>query len=193
MGLASPYWQKIWTCDMLLQNLFHEFSTPNRRNGVCLWQQTSCRKQSQKKTLWGKSSRATRRGSTGITQRQNVSLCSRSLLIPWGQRKCTRCGQSHAHCFLWYGGRCSLWVRSTRPNCKPTVFFYKFWNIWDLLFLARGHRNGQQGPGRYITTMHHHTQNIPSRYYWQVMAFLSFTNHPTPLTWLCVTFGYSPN
>jgi hypothetical protein len=26
-----------------------------------------------------------------------------------------------AGCFLWYGGHCSLWVGSTRPNCKPTV------------------------------------------------------------------------
>ena len=27
----------------------------------------------------------------------------------------------------------------------------------------------------------------------EVMAFLSFSNHPTPLTWLRVTFGCSPN
>jgi len=27
----------------------------------------------------------------------------------------------------------------------------------------------------------------------QVMAFLSFSNHPTPLTWVRVTFGCSPN
>jgi len=47
-------------------------------------------------------------------------------------------------------------------------------------------------PGRYITTMCQHTQHIPSRYFWQVMAFLSFINHPAPLTWLRVTFGCSP-
>jgi len=29
-------------------------------------------------------------------------------------------------------------------------------------------------PGRYITTVHQHTQHTPSRYFWQVMAFLSF-------------------
>ena len=29
-----------------MQNLFREFSPPNRRNGACLWQQTCCRKQS---------------------------------------------------------------------------------------------------------------------------------------------------
>ena len=34
--------------------------------------------------------------------------------------------QSHAYCFLWYGGHCSLWVRSTRPNCKPTVLSTSF-------------------------------------------------------------------
>ena len=49
------------------------------------------------------------------------------------------------------------------------------------------------GPGCYITTMHQHTLHIPSRYFWQVIAFLSFRNHPTPLTWLRVTFGCSPN
>ena len=40
--------------------------------------------------------------------------------------------------------------------------------------------------------MHQHTQHILSRYFWQVIAFLSFSNHPTPLTWLRVTFGCSP-
>ena len=34
--------------------------------------------------------------------------------------------QSHAHCFLWYGGHCSLWVCSTRANCKPTVLSTSF-------------------------------------------------------------------
>jgi len=48
------------------------------------------------------------------------------------------------------------------------------------------------GPGRCITTMHQHTQHIPSRYFWQGMAFLSFSSHPTPLTWLRVTSGCSP-
>jgi len=43
-------------------------------------------------------------------------------------------------------------------------------------------------------SLHHdnvpaHTQHIPSRYFWQVMAFLSFSNHPTPLTGLRVTLG----
>ena len=49
------------------------------------------------------------------------------------------------------------------------------------------------GPGRYITTMHQHTQHIPSRYFWQVMAFLLSSNHPTSLTWLRVTFGCFSN
>ena len=57
----------------------------------------------------------------------------------------------------------------------------------------RGHKNWRQGPGRYIATMHQHTQHNPSRYFWQVIAFLSFSNHPTPLTWLRVTFGCSHN
>jgi hypothetical protein len=43
--------------------------------------------------VMGKSSRATRRGSTGMTRRRNVSLRSGSLLIPQGQRKPARCGQ----------------------------------------------------------------------------------------------------
>jgi len=45
------------------------------------------------KTLWGKSTRSTRRGSTGMTRRGNVSLRSGSLLIPRDQRKRARCGQ----------------------------------------------------------------------------------------------------
>ena len=49
------------------------------------------------------------------------------------------------------------------------------------------------GPGHYITTVHQHTQHVPSRNFWQVMAFLSFSNHPTPLIWLRVTFGCSPS
>ena len=93
MKLARLYWRKIRTCDVLLQNLVHEFSPLNTWNGACLWQQTCCRKQSQMKTLWGKSSRAMRRGSIGMTRRWNVSLHSRSLLISRGQRKRTRCGQ----------------------------------------------------------------------------------------------------
>jgi len=38
-----------------------------------------------------------------------------------------------------------------------------------------------------------HTQHIPTRYFWHIMAFLSFSNHPTPLIWLRVTFGCSSN
>jgi len=34
--------------------------------------------------------------------------------------------ESHAHCFLWYGGHCSLWVCSTKPNCKTTVLSTSF-------------------------------------------------------------------
>jgi hypothetical protein len=48
---------------------------------------------SRMKTLWGKSSRATRHGSTSMTQRQNVSLRSESLLIPRDQRKSARCNE----------------------------------------------------------------------------------------------------
>jgi hypothetical protein len=72
-------------------------------------------------------------------------------------------------------------------------FYYKFWNVWDFLFLARGHGNGWRGAGRCLTTTHQRRQHIPSGYFWQVMAFLSFSNHPTPLTWLRVTFGCFPN
>jgi len=80
MELVRPYWRKIWTCDVLLQNLFRKFSPPNRRNGACLWQQTCCSE-------------------------------------------------------------------------------------------AESHEN----------------------FMGQVMAFMSFSNHPTPLTWLRVTFGCSPS
>ena len=86
------------TC--LLQNLFREFSPLNRRNGACLWQQTCCRKQSQMKTFWDRSSRVTRRGSMGMTRRRNFSLRSGSLPIPRGQRKRARCGQKSKSCSL---------------------------------------------------------------------------------------------
>jgi len=60
----------------------------------------------------------------------------------------------------------------------------------DLLFLARGNRNGWRGPGRYVTTVHQHTQHIPSRF------FFGKSSHffrSVPLTWLRVTFGCSLN
>ena len=44
-----------------------------------------------------------------------------------------------------------------------------------------------------------HHNNAPAhtahsiQVFFQVMAFLSFSNHPIPLTWLRVTFGCSPN
>ena len=118
MVLVRPYWCTIWTCDVLLQNLFCEFSPLNRRNSTCLWQQTCCRKQSQMKTLWGKSSRATRCGSTGMTRRRNVSLRSGSLLIPRGQRKRARCGQKSKPCSLFSLIWRALFIMSTFHKAK---------------------------------------------------------------------------
>ena len=128
MELARPYWRKIWTCDMLLQNLFPEFSPLNRRNGTCLWQQTCCRKQSQMKTLWGKSSRTTRRGPTSMTRRQTSVFAVEVCWFPETKESAPSAvkSQSHAQCFLWYVGHYSLWVRSTRPNCKPTALSTSF-------------------------------------------------------------------
>jgi len=98
--------------------------------------------------------------------------------------------ESHAHCFLWYGGHCSLWVCSTRPNCKPTVLSTSFEVSEAYCFSQEATETGGGGLG---TTSWQCTQHIPSRCFWQVMAFLSFSNHPSPLTWLRVTSGYSPN
>ena len=157
MELSRPYWRKIWTCDVLLQNLFRAFSPPNRRNGACLWQLTCCRKQSQMKTLWGKSSRATRRGFTSMTRRRNVSLRSGSLLIPRGQRKRAMCCQILADCFLWYGGHCSLWVRSTRPKCKSTILSTSFETSETRCFSQEATETGGRGLGatsRQCTSTH---------------------------------------
>ena len=74
-----------------------------------------------------------------------------------------------------------------------TVNQQLYLQVLKRLRLAVSRKKLAAGPGHYITTMHQHTQHIPSRYYWQVMAFLSFSNHPTPPTWLRVTFGCSPN
>ena len=99
--------------------------------------------------------------------------------------------ESNAHYFLLYGGHCSLWVRSTRPNCKTTVLSTSFETSETCCFSQEATETGGGGLGatsRQCTS----TQHIPCRYFWQVMAFLSFSNHPTSLTWLCVTFGCSP-
>jgi hypothetical protein len=53
-------------------------------------------------------------------------------------------------------------LRDTQGQTVKNSFIYKFWSVWDLLFLARGHRYWRRGPGRYITTRHQHTQHIPS-------------------------------
>jgi len=47
VGVSYGTCQAILTQHLMsLQNLFCEFSLPNRGNGACLWQQTCCRKQS---------------------------------------------------------------------------------------------------------------------------------------------------
>ena len=159
MELSRPYWRKIWTCDVLLQNLSREFSPPNRKNGACLWQQTCYRKQSQMKTLWGKSSRATRRGSTGMTRRRNASLRSGSRWFPEAKESAPGAvkSQSYAHCFLWYRGHCSLWVRSTRPKCKSTVLSTSFETSETRCFSQEATETGGRGLGatsRQCTSTH---------------------------------------
>jgi len=188
MEHVRPYWRKIWTCDVLLQNLFHEFWPPNRRNGACLWQETCCRKQSQMRTLWGKSSQATRRGSMGMTQRQNVSLRSGSLLNPQGQKKARQVRSKVKVMFIVFFDMEGI-VHYEYVRQGQTVNQQFYLQVLKRLKLAVSRKR----PGRYITTTHQHTQHIPFRYFWQVTAFLSFSNHPTPLTWLRVTFGCSPN
>jgi len=31
--------------------------------------------------------------------------------------------EDNAHCFLWYQGYCSLWIRSTKPNNEPSLLY----------------------------------------------------------------------
>ena len=194
MELARPYWRKNWTCDVLLQNLFRKFSLPNRRNGACLWQQTCCRKQSQMKTLWGKSSLATRRGSTVWPGDECQSTQWKSADSPRPKKARKVWSKVKVMLIVFFDMEGIVhYEYIPQGHTVNQQFYLQFWNVWDLMFLARGHRNWRRRPGRYITTMHQHTQHIPSRYFWQGMAFLSFSNHPTPLTWHRVTFGCSPN
>ena len=65
--------------------------------------------------------------------------------------------ESHAHCFLWYGGHCSLWVRSTRPNCKPTVLSTSFETSETCCFSQEATETGSGGLGatsRQCTSTH---------------------------------------
>jgi len=55
--------------------------------------------------------------------------------------------ESHAHCFLWYGGHCSLWVRSTRPNCKPRVLSTNFETSETCCFSQEATETGGGGLG----------------------------------------------
>jgi len=100
--------------------------------------------------------------------------------------------ESHAHCFLWYGGHCSLWVCSTRPNCKPTVLSTSFETSETCCFSQEATETGGGGVGATSQqcTSTHSTFHLGI--FGKVMAFLSFSNHPTSLTWLRVTFGCSP-
>jgi hypothetical protein len=87
-------------------------------------------------------------------------------------------------CLPWYGGHCSLRVRSTRPNCKPTVLPTSFETSETSCFS----QEATETDGGGAWALHHdnapaHKAHIPSRYFWQVMWF---SNHPTPLTWLRV-------
>ena len=55
--------------------------------------------------------------------------------------------QSHAHCFLWYVGHCSLWVLSTRPKCKPTVLSTGFESSETCCFSQEATETGGGGLG----------------------------------------------
>ena len=65
--------------------------------------------------------------------------------------------QSHAHCFLWYGGHCSLLVRSTRPNCKPAVLSTSLETSETCCFSQEDTETGGEGlgaPSRQCTSTH---------------------------------------
>jgi hypothetical protein len=55
--------------------------------------------------------------------------------------------RSHVHCFLWYGGRCSVWVHSTRPNCKPAVLSTSFETSETCCFSLEATETGHVGLG----------------------------------------------
>ena len=85
--------------------------------------------------------------------------------------------QSHAHCFLWYGGHCSLWVRFTRPNLKPTVLSTSF-ETSERLAVSRK-RQQKRVAGAWA--LRHdsapaHTAHSIQVLFWQVIAFLSFSS-----------------
>ena len=144
---------------------------------------------------WKLSSRATRCGSTGMTRTQNISLHSG---VCWFQEAKESVpgvvkSQSHAHHFLWYGGHCSFWLHSTRPDCKPTVLSASFETSETCCFLQEATETGCGGLGATSRQCNRTHATFHPGIFGKLWHSLSSSNHPTPLTWLRVTFGCSPN
>jgi hypothetical protein len=117
-------------------------------------------------------------------------LHSRSLLIPPRPKK-ARQVQSKVKVMLIVFFDMEGIVQYEHVPQGQTVNHQFYLQVLKHLRLAVSHKRPQKRAAvAWALPMHQH---IPSRYFWQVMAFLSFSNHPTPLTWLCVTFGCSPN
>jgi hypothetical protein len=92
----------------------------------------------------------------------------------------TRCDQKIPRLIFLLG--CGYTSGHTRPNCKPTVLCTSFETSETCCFSQQATETGVGGLGatsRQCTSTH--------------STFLSFSNRPTPLTWLRVTFGCSPN
>ena len=97
--------------------------------------------------------------------------------------------QSHAHCFLWYGGHCSLWVHSTRPNCKPTVLSTNFETSETCCFLQEATETG----GGVLDATSWQCTSAHSTFHPGIFSKSWYSCHSAPLTWIRVTFGCSPN
>ena len=180
-SFVSFGWRESCTCALL-------FSPLNRRNGVCL---TTNRKQSQMKTLWGN-----HHGRRGVGLRVwpgdttsifAVEVCR----FPEAKESAPGAvkSQSHAHCFLWYGGHCSLWVCSTRPNCKLTVLSTSFETSDTCCFSQEATETDGGGLG---ATSRQCTSTNSTRHP-GIFGKSWHSCRSPPLTWLRVTFGCSPN
>jgi len=85
--------------------------------------------------------------------------------------------QSHAHGFLWYGGHCSLWVRSTRPNCKPVVYLQVLKRLRLAVSRKRPHKRAARA-----WALHH--DNAPAHTAHSIQVFLASRGIPdVHLSW----------
>ena len=109
--------------------------------------------------------------------------------FPETKESALRSKVSHPHCFLWYGGHCSLWVRSTRPNCKPTVLSTSFETSETCCFSQEATETG----GGVLGATSRQCTSTHSIFHPGIFGKSWHFSRSAPLKWLRVTFGCSSN